>query len=133
MSNTQSVTPDSFATALPRRARWFTGAFVALAAAAAVSAAPQNRTIEECIESGTELVSLPSAAGGSLSGRQCSGCPSVRLRFDARTRFFIGKEAVSYAKLREAAARGDLRLDLFYDPKTLNLTRLRLASAGRSK
>jgi hypothetical protein len=57
----------------------------------------------------------------------------VRLRFDARTRYFIGKEPVTYARLREAAAKGDLQLDLFYDPKTLNLTRLRLAAAGNDK
>ena len=45
------------------------------------------------------------------------GLSALRLRFDGRTRYFVGKEQVTYAKLREAAAKGDLRLDLFYDPK----------------
>jgi len=115
-----------------RRAVWLAAAIGALVTAAAGAALPL-KTIEECLESGTDLVRLPGVAGGSLAASQCSGCPSVRLRFDARTRYFIGKEPVSYARLREAAAKGDLRLDVFYDPKTRNLTRLRLVAAGNDK
>jgi len=112
-----------------RRAVWLAAAAAALVTAAAGAALPL-KTIEECLESGTDLVRLPGVAGGSLAASQCRGCSSLRLRFDARTRYFIGKEPVTYARLREAAAKGDLRLDLFYDPKTRNLTRLRLAAAG---
>ncbi len=100
-----------------RRAPWLAAAFAALATAAG-HAAPQLGTIEECLESGTREVSLPGTAGGTLSANTCVGCPTLRLSFDAKTRFFIGKEQVSYAKLREAAAKGDLRLDLFYEPKS---------------
>ncbi len=76
----------------------------------------------------------PEPPAARLSASQCSGCPSVRLSFNARTRYFIGRELVTYTKLREAAAKGDdLRLDLFYEPKTRNLTRLRLAAAGNDK
>jgi hypothetical protein len=117
--------------ALPR-ASWLAAAVGALVTASAGAALPLT-TIEECLESGTSLVRLPGVAGGSLSASQCSGCPSVRLSFGARTRYFIGKDLVTYTKLREAAAKGDLRLDLFYDPKTRNLTRLRLAAAGNDK
>lgn len=115
-----------------RRASWLAAAIGIFATCAAGAALPL-RTIEECLESGTTLVSLPGVAGGSLSARQCSGCPSIRLSFDGRTRYFIGKEQVSYAKLHEAAAKGDVRLDLFYEPKTRKLTRLRLAAAGNVK
>ncbi len=115
-----------------RRAVWLAAAAAVLVTAAASAALPL-KTIEECVESGTGLIRLPGVAGGTLAASACSGCPSVRLRFDASTRFFIGKESVTYAKLREAAAKGDLRLDLFYDPKTRNLTRLRLAAAGNDK
>ncbi len=114
------------------RASWLVALAGALAATAAGAALPL-KTIEECLESGTTLVALPAAAGGSLSARACSGCPSLRLSFDDRTAYFIGKEKVSYARLRAAAAKGDLRLDLFYDPKTRDLTRIRLAAAGNSK
>jgi hypothetical protein len=114
------------------RAAWLAAVIGVLATTAAAAALPL-KTIEECVESGTKLITLPGVAGGSLSARPCSGCPSVRLSFDDRTRYYIGKEQVSYAKLREAAAKGDLRLDLFYEPKSRELTRLRLAAASNSK
>lgn len=115
-----------------RRASWLAAAISVLVTTAAGAALPL-KTIEECVESGTSLVRLPGTAGGTLSATQCSGCPSVRLSFNSRTRYFIGKDLVPYAKLREAAAKGDIRLDLFYDPKTRSLTRLRLAAAGNDK
>ncbi len=113
-----------------RHGRWLAATLVALAFATAAGAAPSLQAIEECLESGTREVSLPGVAGGTLSASPCTGCPALRLRFDAKTRYFIGKEQVSYTKLREAAAEGDLRLDLFYEPKSRTLSRLRLAAAG---
>lgn len=134
MINTDRNTLDSLAgTVRPRRSHWLTGAILAFAAATAAGAAPQLATIEECLETGTDAVSLPGTASGSLSTNPCRGCPTLRLRFDGRTRYFVGKEQVTYAKLREAAAKGDLRLDLFYEPKSRNLTRLRLAAGGSDK
>jgi hypothetical protein len=133
MNHSDRITFNALAApVLRRRARWLAATIGALVIGTASAALPL-KTIEECLESGTDLVRLPGVAGGSLAASQCSGCPSVRLRFDARTRYFIGKEPVTYARLREAAAKGDLQLDLFYDPKTLNLTRLRLAAAGNDK
>jgi hypothetical protein len=113
-----------------RRASWFAAAVIALASATAANAALPLKTIEECHETGTRAVSLPGVAGGTLSASTCVGCPTLRLQFDAKTRYFIGKEQVSYTKLREAAAKGDLRLDLFYEPNSRTLSRLRLAAAG---
>lgn len=101
--------------------------------ATSASAAPPLRTIEECLESGTELVTLPGIAGGSILARECRGCASVRLEFDGRTRYFIGKEQVSYTRLRDAAAREGLRLYVFYQPDTRTLTRLRLVAAAASQ
>lgn len=111
-----------------RRARWLAAALASLAAAGALAQGPLT-TIEECVESGTDLVILPGVPGGTLTASSCRGCPTVRLAFDARTRYFIGKEAVSYDRLREAAAKGSLRLDVFYRPDNRTLTRLRLAAA----
>jgi hypothetical protein len=128
-SNTTQITPCRRAWL---RASWLAAAAAVLVTASAGAALPL-KTIEECLESGTTLVRLPGTAGGSLSASSCSGCPSLRLSFNARTRYFIGKDVVTYAKLRDAAAKGDLRLDLFYEPKTRNLTRLRLAAAGNDK
>lgn len=116
-------------TVRPNVARWLATAVGVLAFGTAVAALPLE-TIEECLETGTDEVSLPGVAGGSLSASPCSGCPTLRLKFDARTRYLIGSESVPYAKFREAATKGDLRLDVFYEPKSLTLTRLRLAAAG---
>ncbi|HXV08550.1 MAG TPA: hypothetical protein VD791_11010 [Burkholderiales bacterium] len=121
---------------LRRAARLLAGALVATAGALAMaSAAAQARmqTVEQCLESGTDLVTLPAIAGGTLSASECRGCPSLRLRFDARTRYYISGELVSYARLREAAARGPLRLDVFYRPGDRTLTRLRLAAAATAQ
>jgi hypothetical protein len=111
----------------PSRAGWLAAALGIFATAGAL-AAPPLRTIEECLESGTELVNLPGVAGGSLLASECRGCPSVRLRFDGKTRYYIGKEPVPYARLREAAALGDARLYVFYRPGDRTLTRLRLVA-----
>jgi hypothetical protein len=111
--------------AAPRRARWLAAAIGIVVANVAISA-PQNKTIEECLETGTRAVNLPGSAGGTLSATTCTGCPTLRLSFDRRTVYLIGKESVSYTKFREAAAKGDLRLDVFYQPQTRVLTRLRI-------
>lgn len=112
------------------RARWFAAVMGVVIAGAAV-AAPEFTTIEECLESGTRAVSLPSTAGGTLSASPCAGCPTLRLRFDAATVYQVGKQQVTYAKFREFAAKNDLRLDLFYQPQTRVLTRLRVP-AGKN-
>lgn len=101
----------------------------ALAASAAI-AGPLLGTIEECLESGTDLVSLPGVPGGMLTAKECTACASQRLTFDANTRYFIGTEAVPYARLRAEAAKGNLRLDIFYRPDTRVLTRVRLAASA---
>lgn len=116
------------------RRTWVLAAIGALASAAAL-AGPQLGTIEECLESGTDLVALPGVPGGTLSARACSTCETLRLGFDANTRYFIGKEAVSYVRLREAASKGRQNIYVFYRPDTKALTRVRLeaGAGGNSK
>jgi hypothetical protein len=109
-------------------------ALIGALAASTALAGPQLGTIEECLESGTDLVSLPGVAGGTLSARECTTCETHRLAFTQKTRFFIGKEAVAYVRFRAAASKGPLRLYVFYRPDTRALTRLRLdASAGATQ
>lgn len=115
-----------------RRASWL-ASIAALTLAGAAIAAPQLGTIEECLESGTRDVSLPATAGGTLSASPCPGCPTLRLRFDESTVFLAGKQQVPYRKFREIAAAGDLRLDVFYQPQTRVLTRLRVPAVGIGK
>lgn len=104
-----------------------------IAIAGAANAAPTLNSIEECLESGTKAVTLPSAARGTLSASPCAGCPTLRLQFDDATVYLVGKQQVTYAKFREAAARDDLRLDVFYKPQTRVLTRLRVPAVGNGQ
>ncbi|MGE0030218.1 MAG: hypothetical protein AB7T20_03775 [Steroidobacteraceae bacterium] len=115
-----------------RRAGWIAAAIGVLATAVAGAQVPL-KTVEECLETGTDLVALPGAAGGTLSATQCRGCETLRLKFDARTRYYIGKELVPYARLREAAGKDTVRLYVFYRPDTRTLTRLRLVAVGNAK
>jgi hypothetical protein len=111
-----------------RRTAWLAGPVAALAAMAALGQGT-FQAVTGGLESGTDLVSLPSSPSGTLSATECrSGCPVYRLRFDSNTRFYIGKDVVPYAKFREAA-RGDLRLHVSYRLSDNTLTRLRIPAA----
>lgn len=126
------ATEEPHGNLLPRRAAPL-AALLGIALAGAAGAAPQLKTIEECVESGTRAISLPGSASGTLSASPCPGCPTLRLAFDARTVYLVGKQQVTYAKFREAAAKDDLRLDVFYQPQTRVLTRLRLPAVRTSQ
>jgi hypothetical protein len=132
MNRSEINTQYASATRAPRRrASRLAAVLGSIAMAAVASAEPTLGTIEECLESGTDLVTLPGVAGGSLSASECRGCPSLRLKFDPGTRYYIGKEAVPYARLREAAAKAPVRLYVFYRPQTKTLTRLRHVATGK--
>jgi hypothetical protein len=131
MSNTNSIHRLTSLARL-RRARWLSAAVCVMAAAAASAQVPM-KAVTECLETGTDLVSLPGVAGGTLSATECRGCPTLRLRFDQHTRYYIGKEAVPYAVLREAASKGNLRLYVSYRQDNRTLTRLRLVAVGNAQ
>lgn len=132
MNRLDNFAPNGRASRAPLGARWLFATIAVLGASIAAAAMPL-KTIEECIESGTRTVSLPSSAGGSLSATTCVGCASLRLKFDSRTRFYVGREAVNYARFRKAAGTTDLRLDIFYEPKTRILTRLRIPAGAATQ
>jgi hypothetical protein len=101
----------------------------ALASATAL-AGSKLQTVEECLETGTDMVSLPGVPGGMLSAKACTACETHQLTFNQNTRYFIGQQAVSYARLRAAIGKGSTRLDLFYRPDNRVLTRVRLAASA---
>lgn len=82
------------------------------------------------LETSNRFVTLPDAPRGSLFVRECGECPSVRLEFDAGTRFFVGEEPVTYARLLEASGEGDAGLLVSYRLGTRTITRLRLSAGG---
>lgn len=89
-------------------------------------AGPRLENIEQCVESATDIVSLPGVAAGGLMARECAACESLLLNFSPSTRYFIGDEPVSYARLRTVASKRPMSLYVFYQTGTRTLTRLRL-------
>lgn len=108
-----------------RRIGLLAAALGALVASSA-NAEPRLGTIEECLETGTDLVPLPGVPGGTLAAKGCAACETLRLNFDQRTRYYIGDEAVPYSRLLAAASTSTTRIYVFYQPDTRALTRLRL-------
>jgi hypothetical protein len=125
-----SILSDQRAAAPRRAAILLAGLAGALVATAALGQGPMQ-AVTGGLESGTRLVSLPGVPSGTLSATECrSGCPTLRLRFNGATQYFIGKQAVPYAKFREAASKGDLRLMISYRLSDNTLTRLRIPAAA---
>ena len=54
------------------------------------------KTVEECIETGTMDVSLPRQAPSQMSVTPCRQCKTLQLQIDEGTRFYIGKDSVSF-------------------------------------
>lgn len=113
------------------RAGW-PAAACALLIASSASAQLPHRIIEECLETGIPLASLPGSPSGSLSV-ECLGCPTLRLKFDQRTQFFVGGESVPYARLRQSSGKSPALVSICYDPATRVLTRLRRAATGNNQ
>lgn len=131
MSNVKDHAPPASAKRARRLAPRIAGLLGTLVAATAAAQVPM-KAITGGLESGTTLVTLPGTPSGTLAARECSsGCPTMRLKFDRNTKFFIGDYAVSYSKFREAASRGDLRLMISYRLSDNTLTRLRLPAAAK--
>ena len=131
MNNTER-TPNSERKATgTRAASWLVAAVGLLAATTALAQQGTLTAVTGGLETGTNLVSLPGVPTGTLSATECrTGCPIYRLRFDRNTKYFIGKDAVPYAKFRDAAAkRGDVRLLVSYRLSDKTLTRLRMPAA----
>lgn len=89
-------------------------------------AQPRLENIEQCIESSSDVLSLPAAASGTLTAKACLACDSQRLDFTPATRYFIGDTPVSYARLRTVAGARPMSVYVFYKTGTRTLTRLRL-------
>lgn len=111
-----------------RAAPWLAAAACALLAGPVLAQKPMV-ILEDVLETTTSLVPLPGSPGGSVTARECRDCPSQRLEFGKETRYFVGKEAVSYNRFRQLAALGDGRLYVYFTPETRVLTRLRLSAA----
>ncbi len=76
------------------------------------------------IESSTDYLTAPSSASGTWSITPCTGCGMLHLKLDASSEYFVGDDQVSLETLRKYAAREKNHFDVFYENKTLRVTRL---------
>jgi len=115
-----------------RAAPWLAAAACTLLAGPVMAQKPMV-ILEDVLETTSRLVTLPGSPGGSVTARECSDCPSLRLDFGNNTRYYVGDEAVPYNRFRQLAALGDGRLYVYFTPETRVLTRLRLSAAPTAK
>jgi hypothetical protein len=100
---------------------------VAVALCGAAPAAWSQATMisyETGIESSTDFLNVPDSASGTWSITPCMGCSMLHLHLDEASEFFVGRVPVSLATLRKYAARDRNHFDVFYETKTLRVTRL---------
>jgi hypothetical protein len=120
---------------MPARAARFGPVLAALLAIAAMSPAMAAlQAIEQAWELRLDQVTLPGDHGGRLVVRRCAGCAPVLLQLTATTQYYLSPQpqGVSLQELLDAAESLPLRnslLNVFYDPATRRVTRLRLERA----
>ena len=73
----------------------------------ALPAVAQMRVLELGHEVSPSLVSLPSSETGELTMKRCTGCPTLRLRASARTKYVIGQQQVSLAEFKRYVAQSE--------------------------
>lgn len=117
------------------------GAFLVGASIATLSLSTPARAVLETVEEAYELsllqVRMPASSGDSVVIRTCATCEPIRLRVDAQTtyRLAYNKPPVSLAEMNSfigaVADRQKTAVAVFYDPESLVVTRIILATQGR--
>lgn len=89
------------------------------------SFAQQPRSAEQAVESSTALVTLPGAVPATISVTGCAECKAVLLRVTDKTRFFVGKQAVSLKQLRQfISGSATVGLYVFFESTSRTVTRI---------
>lgn len=83
------------------------------------------QTIEQAYETTSVDVSLPDSVGRSVGLPGCAKTCPPSVQLTKETRYYVAKREVRLAELRAHLARGRVDLTIFYDPKTLAVTRIR--------
>ncbi len=84
------------------------------------------KLISASLETGTDLVSLPSPGGDLVLARDCPACDSLELRITPTTAFRINGKAVPYTEFRQAATDGSHSLYVYYRRADHTLISLKL-------
>lgn len=80
--------------------------------------------VEQAYETSSEALSLPDSVGRSLLLPGCTKTCPPSVQLTKETRFFLGAREVKLAELRAHLARGHVDFTVFYDPKSLAVTRI---------
>jgi len=80
-------------------------AIIALAFTATAASAAPFGALDECLEVGIELSSLPGSVPGQLAVTPCADCAPVLLSLDRDTGFYVGDHVVSMSLFRQYAQR----------------------------
>ena len=81
--------------------------------------------VENSHEIKAESVTLPGSRAGYLLFKICETCKSVSMQVGEKTRYFLDGQEVSLRVFRrEAKLEG--QMNVFYDPKTRIVTRIKL-------
>jgi hypothetical protein len=85
------------------------------------------QSVDDCIETSTDSVTLPVTVPYTMSVQSCTTCKAMQLQVDADTRFFVGEQSVTLAQLRTHAAGGVRQLNICRAVGSDRLTRLVMA------
>lgn len=90
---------------------------LAIFCAGVVLAEPGIVTLEAGIEESTDGAVFPAADTGKILFPACSGCRESLFEVTPQTQFFVGKDAVTFAELKNfARTGGPYFMMLYYKP-----------------
>lgn len=89
--------------------------FIALVFTATAASSAPFAALDECLEGGIDLTSLPGSLPGQLAVTPCADCAPVLLDLDQETRFYVGEYGVSMALFRQYAQRDGREIRACHD------------------
>jgi hypothetical protein len=95
-----------------------------LLAAATAHGAPPLVNLEEAAEITSSALTLPVSANGVAIFQPCGRCKLLSARATERSQYFINKRPVSLEALRAAVAGTSTPVIVFYDERSMELTRI---------
>jgi hypothetical protein len=96
----------------------------------AVGARPIHTVTEDGHELDASMLTLPSSASGTLSIQGCTACPRQTMTLSSDVRFYVGKQEVTLAVLKDLLATYPKSSVLVVTPVGSNVvTRIRLTAA----
>lgn len=101
-----------------------------LVVALPAGARPMNTVTQDGHELVATMLTLPSSASGTLSIQGCTACERQTMTLSSDARFYVGKQEVTYAMLKELLATYPNSSVLVVTPVGKNVvTRIKLTAA----